>query len=184
MKKKNKSNQPSAEEQKRVYSGDLKYIASGDWSGPESDHPGDLKIILNVGLSQFQMQEIARLKDLGNSGIHLILFMSEIEPASAEDSQKVPFNPVEQKVKIDYGLTKCESEVMEKLDKGHTYQEISDIRFRSIHTIKRQASDIYGKYGVHKCQQASAKFREFVKIIIPWYLKFELLTEIPWLFFN
>jgi DNA-binding CsgD family transcriptional regulator len=183
MKKSDKTTQPSGEEQKKVFSGNLNSNNCANFKGSETDSFGDGKILIKVGLSQVQMDEIARLQELGNSGIHLVLFTSSVESCSPENSQKANFNPVEQKVKIDYSLTECEKMVLEGLSKGYSYRKIADDRFRSENTIKRQASDGYRKLDVHNKVDASAKLRDFIKIIILLYLNLELLTEFPWLDF-
>ncbi len=52
------------------------------------------------------------------------------------------------------GLSKRELEVLELMAKGHTNQEIADLLFVSLATIKSHASNIYDKMDVKRRTQA------------------------------
>lgn len=183
MSKLEKSNQNPEDLQKMSYSGDLKSSVNLNCPGSETDQFGHNKILVKVCLNHSEIMEIERQKKLGNIGIQLILFESTGESTSRVDSQEATFDPVEHKTRIDFSLTESEKKFLEELDKGFTYMKIADNRFRSVHTIKRQASDAYGKLGVHNRVQATAKYREFIKIILIGYLNLELTLEIYWMTF-
>jgi len=178
MKSPDKSTQIPGEEQKRMFSGDLKCTAGANCSGSGTDDFGNNIILIKVGLSETQFKEIERLQELGNKRVQLVLFTAMAESSSPEESQKKSFNPVEQKVKINYSITPCEQIVLEGLAKGYTYEKIADYRCRSVNTVKRQASDGYCKLGVHNKLDAAVKLKEFIKIVLLFYLAPELFAQI------
>ena len=180
MSKLEKSNQNPKDLGKLSYSGDLKSSLNPNCTGSETDQFGHNKILIKVVLNHSEMMEIERQKKLGNMGIQLVLFESTGESKSPVDSQEGNLNPGEHMTRIDFSLTESEKKFLEELDKGHSYLKIANNRFRSVHTIKRQASDSYSKLGVHNRHQATAKYREFIKIILFWFLNLEFITEIQW----
>jgi LuxR family maltose regulon positive regulatory protein len=58
-------------------------------------------------------------------------------------------------------LTRREGEVLGLIAKGYTNQEIAEALVVTLNTVKKHASGIYGKLGVHSRTQAVARAREF-----------------------
>lgn len=72
--------------------------------------------------------------------------------------QHLPSHLAEKKANIDYKITLKEVEVLNLLAKGHSYQEISDILFISISTLKWHIYNIYKKLHADNRTEALNKY--------------------------
>lgn len=61
-------------------------------------------------------------------------------------------------VRIDYGITPREVDVLNMLSKGLTYQEVADALFISVKTLKKHIYNIYAKLHVDNKVEALNKF--------------------------
>ena len=66
-------------------------------------------------------------------------------------------NSIPSKASEDYGLSDREKEVLLKLSEGDNYQQIADLLFISVDTVRHHIRNIYKKLHVHSQSEAVAK---------------------------
>ena len=66
-------------------------------------------------------------------------------------------NTIPSKASEDYGLSDREKEVLLKLSEGDNYQQIADLLFISVDTVRHHIRNIYKKLHVHSQSEAVAK---------------------------
>ena len=66
-------------------------------------------------------------------------------------------NTIPSKASEDYGLSDREKEVLLKVSEGDNYQQIADLLFISVDTVRHHIRNIYKKLHVHSQSEAVAK---------------------------
>ena len=89
----------------------------------------------------------------GNGQMHL-------EMVKCPMRGECPLENIVCKPKFSTGLSARESEVLALLAEGHSNQEVADLLFISIHTVKIHAAHILDKLGLKTIRQAAAWYRQ------------------------
>lgn len=91
--------------------------------------------------------------------IHTIREVSEGKsPMSSDIARKVVRQMQQALLKPEYGITAKETQVLEQLSNGKTYQEIADRLYISVKTLKSHIYNIYEKLQVNNRVEAINKF--------------------------
>jgi LuxR family maltose regulon positive regulatory protein len=116
---------------------------------------GYVRVFVDLGTSMTRLLQQATARGIASDYVSQLLAVFGTEET---ESAAVPASPgAASLVEL---LTERELEVLRLIGEGHSNQDIATALVITINTVKKHASSIYGKLGVHSRTQAVVRAQE------------------------